>query len=508
MTNLDHVSTETLADYAEGLLRESEAAAVDAHLDGCAECRAEEELLKSLSLILAADSPGPMPAVYAARIDAALAEVAMTDPLSGSFHPEGSAFQGAALDLTPSAFASASAAGGDGPSADVIDLSARRRLVAQGLSRVTTVAASIVLLIGGTVLGLQAINSGNTPGTGDNNPAVADQAGKPVRPTTQPSVRTRVTAVPIDPNAKKNSDGSFTNPDGTVIRKDGSAVTPKGDVIKAPKPAVIGDPAATNQPDSNPGTAPVRKNQGGVAAAQAPSGPYLPGTEPTTPADSSKAAPGPAAAATQDAAAAEPSKASAKAADPGATPAATTDGGAKAMTAPVDTPPPAAASSSPYFDQSGDTYDTSNFAKKVLALLKKSNYQASSTGDAVPDQAPAAVNPDPAVSPSSSNAFTPSSIAIAMANPAAADAAAAPDAADSARPAFKQRAMRCASAYSGDLLAADGGIWEGKAATIVVMTDPSDPNQVIGRVFSGNCKDKAATEAGLMYTQFVVTKTS
>lgn len=505
MTNLEHLSTETLADYAEGLLRESEAAAVHAHLDVCADCRAEELLLKSLSEILLADSPGPMPAVYAARIDAALAEVAMTDPLSGSFHPEGSTFhgsyEGAALDLTPSAFASASATGGDGPSADVIDLSARRRLVAQGLSRVTTVAASIVLLIGGTVLGLQAINSGDTPGTADNNPAVAEQPNKSIRPTIQPSP-IRNPAVPIVKGAKKNSDGSWTNPDGTLIRKNGDAVTVKGDVIKA-KPPVVGDPAATNPPDSNPGRK-TTKGDGGVALANGPIGPVVPGTQPTAATDGQTAAGGPETAPAQ--AAADPSKAPAAKTDANASPDPTADGSAKTMAAANDTPPPASPSG-PYFDQSGSTYDSGNFAKKVLSLLKKGGYQASSTGEAVPDADPAApaTGTDPSVSPSASQ-FNVSSIAISY--PMAPEGVSAPDAADSAKPAFIAKARRCAAAFPGDLLAADAGIWGGKAATIIVMTDPLDSKQVIGRVIDGPCNDKNPPEENVKYTQFVVTRTS
>src|ERR1700722_5527551 len=77
----EHVSTEILADHAEGLLGESEAGLVDAHLSECPDCRSTAALLDSLQEILAADDPGPMPAHYAARIDAELAELALAEPV-------------------------------------------------------------------------------------------------------------------------------------------------------------------------------------------------------------------------------------------------------------------------------------------------------------------------------------------------------------------------------------------------------------------------------------------
>jgi hypothetical protein len=273
MSNSEHVSTEMLADYAEGLLRESEASAVAEHLAECAECRAEELLLASLSEILAADDVGPMPAVYAARIDAALADVARTspvgsgsagtDPVAGSFHPEGAYATTGALDLTPSALAASSGAA----SAEVIDLAARRKVVAQGLSRVTTVAASIVLLIGGTVLGLQALNSGDENTLDSPNEFAQNQVQPFARETIQPSP-IRNSRVPIYVGAKKNPDGSYTNPNGVVVRPDGSAVLLNGKVLKpqkkssgdtAPEPA--GDPTLVVGPQ--PADSRVTSKSGG-----------------------------------------------------------------------------------------------------------------------------------------------------------------------------------------------------------------------------------------------------
>jgi hypothetical protein len=167
--------------------------------------------------------------------------------------------------------------------------------------------------------------------------------------------------------------------------------------------------------------------------------------------------------------------------------------------------PPEAAPrpSAPYFEQSGETYDKNNFAKKVLDLLNR-GYQASSLGDPAMDPEPATA-PDPTVSPSSAGMFSPASIAVAM--PTGTDSYIAPDSVDAAKSGFEARARRCAGFYPGDLLAADAGMWQGKPATIVVSTDPNDPNQVVGRVFYGGCKDRATAATNLQHTQYVVTRT-
>jgi len=68
----DHLAPEVLAGHAESLLKPGDAAATDAHLAGCGECRRRYADLSSLRSLLAADDPGPMPADVTARLDAAL----------------------------------------------------------------------------------------------------------------------------------------------------------------------------------------------------------------------------------------------------------------------------------------------------------------------------------------------------------------------------------------------------------------------------------------------------
>ena len=64
----DHPSRDTLADAAEGLLEPAEAAAVDAHVAGCAECRAETAAYAEVSTVLAAAPAPVLPAHVAQRL--------------------------------------------------------------------------------------------------------------------------------------------------------------------------------------------------------------------------------------------------------------------------------------------------------------------------------------------------------------------------------------------------------------------------------------------------------
>ncbi|KAB2344673.1 anti-sigma factor family protein [Actinomadura rudentiformis] len=77
--NPAHYDYDTLADLAEGLLEDDQAASVNAHLDTCAECRDRSADLADVSRILA-EAPVPsMPAELAARIDTAIAAESMSN---------------------------------------------------------------------------------------------------------------------------------------------------------------------------------------------------------------------------------------------------------------------------------------------------------------------------------------------------------------------------------------------------------------------------------------------
>jgi anti-sigma factor RsiW len=69
----DHPSRDVLADAAEGLLEPDEADVVDAHLAGCARCRAETAAFAEVGTILAGAPVPTMPADVARRLGVAVA---------------------------------------------------------------------------------------------------------------------------------------------------------------------------------------------------------------------------------------------------------------------------------------------------------------------------------------------------------------------------------------------------------------------------------------------------
>ncbi|MFC9971911.1 hypothetical protein ACFVH6_13560 [Spirillospora sp. NPDC127200] len=73
MKNPAHLDHDTLADLAEGLLEDDQAASVNAHLESCADCRERSADLADVSRILAEAPIPPMPADLASRIDSAIA---------------------------------------------------------------------------------------------------------------------------------------------------------------------------------------------------------------------------------------------------------------------------------------------------------------------------------------------------------------------------------------------------------------------------------------------------
>ena len=64
----DHPSRDTLADAAERLLGPEEAEVVDAHVDGCADCRAELAAFSEVSTVLASVPARTMPTEVAQRL--------------------------------------------------------------------------------------------------------------------------------------------------------------------------------------------------------------------------------------------------------------------------------------------------------------------------------------------------------------------------------------------------------------------------------------------------------
>lgn len=93
----DHPSRDTLADAAEGLLEPPEAGVVDAHVTGCADCRAELAAFSEVSTVLA-EAPAPtMPLAVAAR----LAEVVALEQAAREVSPVLHAVPGSGPDAPP-----------------------------------------------------------------------------------------------------------------------------------------------------------------------------------------------------------------------------------------------------------------------------------------------------------------------------------------------------------------------------------------------------------------------
>lgn len=82
--NGGHLSPDTLADLAEGLLDAREALAARGHLVGCAQCSARQNRLAEVSRVLADHSDaGALPPEVAARLDDALAAEATSTGTPG-----------------------------------------------------------------------------------------------------------------------------------------------------------------------------------------------------------------------------------------------------------------------------------------------------------------------------------------------------------------------------------------------------------------------------------------
>lgn len=416
MTTHEHLSIEILADYAEGLLGDADATSVAEHLSSCADCRAEADLLVSVSSVLAADDPGPMPAHYAARIDAVLADLAAAEP------------------VTPKRAAPVA------KSATVIDLASRRRFTPA--ARVTSVAASLVLLIGGVALGMQALDTTNS-----GDPSELGATGVQPTPTNlsgaaadRASLYAQVEA-PTGADRKKGKNGAIIDKNtGTVFIKN-KVLFPDGTVVVHRKSGIAEVrtfDARTGQVQVDQVARPVKK-----VSPSTPQGPAA-----ATPEGTPERTPAPA---------------------PTPTPEATTL---------AATPVP----SDPYVTNSGAAYTPEDFATKVQALLRES-------GDVV-EAAPAGDTRNSTdQSRASARALRTQESAVGTRGPAPAEVAA--------------KVKRCANQLGlTDVLAGDAGTWRGQSATIVVTR--LGPNQATGYVVYGECtKEAPATPADVQWEQRV-----
>jgi hypothetical protein len=475
MTYSEHVSTEILADHAEGLLGESDSGRVEAHLAECEDCRATSLLLASIPEILAADEVGPMPAVYASRIDAAIADLLVNEPPVPLGPPVAAA--------TPIAV---SPIGHDPATNNVVDLASRRKVALAGFRRVSTVAAGMVLLIAGAALGIQTVGKDSITVDDVGNNDVALPAI-----TSLPSAYTG--AVKPPKNATKGPRGSMVDPKtGTVFTKSGKILLPNGDVVipgkKKGEPSTIlrpavKTPAAQPEPEPQPeAKTPSKKSTLDNSTAAQPS---KRGQQPQTSVRDPRASTGDATAApapTDDPAA------------QGATE--TTAPDQKVGVAKVRGDDP---SKDPYVSVSGSEYNEDNFAALVMDLVAAArrhasgsgSYEPSSTGSPTPTPTPSAKMP--------ANFRWPTQWAAFFTMPQTPQEPGRGPAENR----YQQRVKRCAQQLGKLAIAGDIGRWEGKEATIVVVESPN-PDQVDGYVFYGNCSnDRPVTAESAQWTQRV-----
>lgn len=423
MNTHEHLSIEILADYAEGLLGDADATAVAEHLATCADCQGEADLLVSVSGLLAADDPGPMPAHYADRIDAVLADLAAAEP------------------VTPKQRETAAAGG-----AAVVDLASRRRFAPA--ARVTSVAASLVLLIGGVALGMQALDSSNT---GNPSDSVAGDVPDPTF-TTLPAIERAALYAQVEvPKGEDRKKGKG----GAIIDKKTGAVFIKNKVLFPDGTVVV---------HRKSGIAEVRTfSNGRVQVEQVPS-----------PRGGGRPAPAPAPAPTPE----PPAPTVAK------TPEATPKPTPEPTPAPTPVAPATPVPSNPWVENSGETYTPENFATKVQALLRNSGdtVEASPAGPGGPG-GPGDQNRV------SAGALRDQDAAVKTRGPAPAEVAV--------------KVKRCANQLGlTDVLAGDAGIWRGQAATIVITR--LGARQATGYVVYGDCtKEAPATPASVQWEQRV-----
>ncbi|MGQ0467121.1 MAG: anti-sigma factor family protein [Sporichthyaceae bacterium] len=460
MTNRDHISTDSLADHAEGLLGESESAQIDAHLAECEECRSAALLLASIPEILAADEVGPMPAHFASRIDAALADLYAAEPVI---------FRAEPAAATPIA---ASPIGIDQPG-NVVDLASRRKLALTGLRRVSTIAASMVLLIAGAALGIQTLDREKE----FVGPSVAqDDLPQPTASRISKVTVPKDTKQGVRKDIRVGKDGTIYTT-GKVFLTDGRVlITDKNGNVKqvltpsAPKkaeePAATAAPKATKKPAEPPkkggnGLSTADKQKG---AGQQPSRTEAPVTPEQDPAGPGRSV--------------EPSTPAEK----------------SAVTAARqgDTAVP---SKDPYVQESYQAYTEDNFAALVMDLIQAARRHGTNQNEF----SPSSTQPTATPKPSSSGYRMPTSLRTAFTQWNFPQDTERGPAAEK----FQDRVKRCASQLGADAIAGDFGTWKDKPATIIVLQS-ENPDQVDGYVFYGTCsEDKPITAQSAQWQQRV-----
>lgn len=216
-----HVEPDVLADLHEGLLDDSAAAPVRAHLAGCLACRGELAALDDVRHQLAGAGPiGAVPDDLVQRLDQALA-------------------------------AAASEPGSTAASRTVIPLRKPQRSVPRGM-RLLQVAAVLVLVFAGGALGVSALggpggSSSNESGTagGSASEGAADAGGEATFPVTASG--RNWTGATLRDSAAALAGGSLTPPAAGRLSQPEASSSAKADdgrtLADAPASQLAGGPA-------------------------------------------------------------------------------------------------------------------------------------------------------------------------------------------------------------------------------------------------------------------------
>lgn len=179
----EHIDVEVLSDLVEGLLTPERAAALDAHLAECAECRDTRDALAEVRELLGGQPPEPMPTDVIARIDQALALAALPPPRPAEAHAVGIptaelfALPTPATPVPPSAPADARPGAGDDT---VVRLDSARRRRRRGplllaAAAVAAVALGVTVVVG--TGGDDSDSAGRPAAARDNSAVSAPQPG-------------------------------------------------------------------------------------------------------------------------------------------------------------------------------------------------------------------------------------------------------------------------------------------------------------------------------------------
>lgn len=176
-----HPDVSEISDLTEGLLSTSRAADVRSHLDGCGPCADVHASLEEIRELLGAmPAPEPMPTDIADRLDAALADEALSQHTEAGITPDVSRETGSAViapDVAdrPTGHARAATGPGRGP--------ARRR------RRTTALAAlGAAAVVGVSVFLLQDVQLNNS----DADASASDAGAKVSRVFSQSTLEDRV----------------------------------------------------------------------------------------------------------------------------------------------------------------------------------------------------------------------------------------------------------------------------------------------------------------------------